>query len=226
MKSNDIYDFFSMMDFITEQFEANIKELEFYRNIYLHSRKFEITNLDKSPFEKNIFQESLENTFLKDINEVGENFLQILDDYSFDIKTITSIDEKLGAFKDSDDPNITSLSLALTLNVFLKQKYIHNKMCLINLYIILDECLSDIVKAIGMYDSKFLDNQKVSISYSEIREFNNNDDVKECAINTMIRSILSGIYEKIKNFLNIWIFNKRVYQYLMILDCSMKIEIC
>ncbi|QZY56653.1 hypothetical protein [Crassaminicella profunda] len=210
------------MDKIKDEFEKEIDTLDFYRNNHSNITKFGAVDLDKLDYKKKkIFNIFIENKIsLKDIEWiynklVNEEFFLLenaekINDYMYiEESIITQIIEKYPVFENLKENDCFFIEeIAILAKLYLKQKYIHNKMCLINLYTILDEYIADIIKVIGMYDSRFLDNENISIPYKEVRQFNN-DDIKELAINVMLSKTVSGVNEKINKLLNYLDFKEK-----------------
>lgn len=88
---------------------------------------------------------------------------------------------------------------------------IHYKMVVTQLCTILDECLANIIKVIGMYYSEIVEKSNIRTSYKEIEKIDNNTDLREYFLDSALRyeRSFSGIVEKTKFLLNKYAKNEK-----------------
>jgi hypothetical protein len=97
-----------------------------------------------------------------------------------------------------DDEGVNGIIENINFNV--KEKY--EKMVYLNFYIVVDECLSKIYKAIGMYHNELITNHKVKISYSDLMEHDIENDKIEMFIDIITDE--KNISNKLKDIKNIF----------------------
>lgn len=143
--------------------------------------------------EERIFDCYLENADVEIINEIFR-----VQDKQVLIGKYPWLEEIIKLEKDIKDEDAFVKSIFAS--SYITQLYIHNKMCFINVYTILDEYLSEIIKILGMYLNDFLSSINVKISYMKLKEFDNETDLREYFIDTaMINDKnISGALSKIK----------------------------
>lgn len=197
-KGRDFYDWGVDYEVIKvkEKFLADINLLRFYRVNFSRNTTFGTINFnDLIPIQKEIIDIVLSNASLEDLDYILRNKIgDLIDKYSW-LTKIIELEKSLG-YRDSFIETMIA-------NEFMKQLYIHNKMCFVNTYTILDEYLAELIKSLGMYLDDFLSEVNIKVNYKQLLEFENDTDIKEFFIDSAMLSDknLSGVVNKIKYLL-------------------------
>lgn len=194
-KERDFYDWGIDYEIIKlkEKYNLEIDTLKFYRNNFAQNTSFGAVDFNKiGEIEKEILNVYLENATVEDLDTIIHTHREDLQDKYIWMKKIIELENKLN---DRDAFMETILA-----REYIKYMNIHNNMCFINLYTIIDEYLSDLIKALGMYCSNFFDDVEIKISYNKLEDFDSKVDLKEHFIDTAMFSDknLSGVVSKIK----------------------------
>ncbi|MGM1048146.1 MAG: hypothetical protein ACQEXX_18665 [Bacillota bacterium] len=197
-KGRDFYDW--GIDYevvkVKEKFLADINLLRFYRANFSKNTTFGTINFnDLIPIQKEIIDIVLSNASLEDLDYIlNNNIGDLIVKYPWLTKIIEL--EKSLEYENSFIETMVATE-------FMKQLYIHNKMCFVNTYTILDEYLSDLIKSLGMYLDNFLSEVNIKVNYKQLLEFENDTDLKEFFIDSAMLSDknFSGVVNKIRYLL-------------------------
>ncbi|MEK5142260.1 hypothetical protein [Paenibacillus sp. FSL M7-0134] len=170
-KNRDFYDWgidYEVLK-VKEKFLEDINQLRFYRTNFSKNSTFGTINFnDLIPVQKEIIDILLNNASLEDLDYIlPNNTEELIAKYPWLIKIIEL--EKSLEYGNS-------FFETLVANEFMKQLYIHNKMCFVNTYTILDEYLSEIIKSLGMYLDNFLSEANIKVNYKKLLEFEDDTD--------------------------------------------------
>ena len=87
-------------------------------------------------------------------------------------------------------------SLFKTINFNMNEKY--SKMVYLNFYIVVDECLNRIYKAICMYKNEIINEKSARIDFIDIINKDNEDDLAELFIDNILDQNINNISKKIE----------------------------
>ncbi|AZK45194.1 hypothetical protein [Paenibacillus lentus] len=181
---------------LKDKFLTDINLLKFYRSNFSQDTKVGTINLkDLTPIQNEIIEIYLSNASLDDLDNILHSHKEdLINKYPW----ITKIVELEKRLEERD-----SFIETLIADQFMKQLHIHNKMCLINTYTLLDEYLTELIKALGMYLSEFLSKVNIKVNYKQLLEFENDTDLKEFFIDSAMLSDknLSGAVNKVNYLL-------------------------
>lgn len=183
-KDRDFYDW--GLDYeverLSEDYNRNLDTLKMYRKSYkkiVDDKRIELEYLD--PDEKQIVDLYISKASAREINKIYEDTrddVEIIADYHW-YKDIIILESKLG--------KKTQHELYIIISMYMiEEEELHNSMCLINMYTIIDEFLSEVARAIGVYHSRFVDKVRIRTSYSELREINNDTDMRDYVVKTAL----------------------------------------
>ncbi|RAI84424.1 hypothetical protein DET54_1252 [Paenibacillus pabuli] len=197
-KNRDFYDWgidYEVLK-LKEKFLEDINQMRFYRTNFFKNSTFGTINFnDLIPVQKEIIAILLNNASLEDLNFIlSGNAEELINKYPWLMKII-ALEKSL------EDGN--SFFVTVVANEFMKQLYIHNKMCFVNTYTILDEYLSELIKSLGMYLDDFLSEANIKVNYKKLLEFEDDTDLKEFFVDSAMLSDknLSGVVNKAKYLL-------------------------
>lgn len=178
---------------IKDMYHADINLLRFYReNFFQESRIGTINFKELTPIQKEIIEIILSNATLEDLENILHSHKDdLIDKYPWITKIIV-LEEKLEE-RDSFFETIIA-------NEYMKQLHIHNKMCFVNTYTLLDEFLAELIKALGMYVENFLSEVNIRINYKQLLKIENDTDLKEYFIDSAMISDknFSGVVNKVR----------------------------
>lgn len=194
-KDRDYYDYGIDHEVVSlrSKFNKEIDQLRFYRRTFSEITKFGSIDFKTLPeTEMNIINCFLENATIDDLDKILHTHKDDLQAQYPWLKEVEELEKSL----EYEDSFVQSIIVS----EYLKQINIHNKMCFVNTYTILDEYLSELIKAFGMYLDDFLTSTSVRISYNQLNEFENDSDLKEFFIDSAMLTDknLSGAYSKLK----------------------------
>ncbi|MGG3797716.1 hypothetical protein [Metabacillus fastidiosus] len=194
-KDRDFYDYgidYEVMN-LRSKVSQEIEQLRFYRRTFSDINQFGSINFNDFPeIEMKIIDCFLENSTVDDLDKILHTHRDNLKEEFPWLKEVEVLEKSL-AHEDS-------FVHAIIASEYLKQIHIHNKMCFVNTYTILDEYLSDLIKVFGMYLNDFLTGTGVRISYKQLNDFENDTDLREFFIDSAMMSDknLSGAFNKLK----------------------------
>ncbi|MCY8410628.1 hypothetical protein MOD78_02450 [Bacillus haynesii] len=193
--NRDYYDYgidYEVMS-LQSKFNQQIYQLKFYRRRFSDSTQFGYLDFnDLSENEMKIISCFLENATIDDLDKILSKHRDDLKEEFPWLNEVESLEKDL-----ENDGYFVHTIIA---SEYLKQLHIHNTMCFLNIYTILDEYLSDLIKAVGMYHNDFLTGIGVRISYKQLTTFENDTDLREFFIDSAMISDknLSGAFNKLK----------------------------
>lgn len=179
---------------IIQKFDNNIDTLDLYSSSIMNTNDIPININQFNKKEQEVIEQILKYFSDKEIEEMYNmcEYKELLDKYPKLKEFMNNIDE--------DEADTSFRFIIIFCNIKANFKNIHLKMVLIHLCTIIDEILSEIIKAIGMYYSIAIKDINIKISLKEIEEIKNKTDLKEYFLDKALRheKSLSGIIEKIK----------------------------
>lgn len=217
-KGRDFYDWgidYELQEII-QKFNNDVDTIELYSSSIIKARDIvplKTTDLDKKEIKL------LELILLHFENREIEEMYSI-----FDYKDAIEKFPKLKDFTTNIQLNDFSFHFIIVFaytNINFKK--VHFRMVLTQLCTIIDECLSIIIKAIGMYYSGIIDNMNIKSNLQEVEKIKNATDLREYFLENALRyeKNFSGIAEKIKFLINKYCRNKQ-YDYSNII--KMKVQ--
>ncbi|OMD97177.1 MULTISPECIES: hypothetical protein [Paenibacillus] len=197
-KDRDFYDYgidYELLK-LREKFNEEIDQLKFYRRTLSEITQFGSINFKSLPdAEMKIIECYLENATIDDLEKIMHSHR---DDVREEFSWISKIEELEEDLEERD-----SFVQTIIVREYMKQLQVHNKMCFVNAYTILDDYLNEIIKVFGMYLNDFLIETSIKISYKQLNEFDNKTDLREHFVDSIMISDrnMSGAFSKVKYLL-------------------------
>lgn len=167
---------------LVEAYSSQLEVLRMYRDNYdfvLEGKKQKEAYLSYK--ERKIVDYFIHNTNSAEIEEFYKaplEYEQLLSKYewgSYILNALNNIGKS------------AQLDLYVSLAKFsINEEELHNRMSFINLYTIVDEFLVEVIRAIGVYYSRFVRNYKVRVNYDDISGITNDTDLRDYIIQTAL----------------------------------------
>lgn len=167
---------------LSEDYDKNLDTLKMYRKSYkkiLDAKRAELNDLSND--EQRIVNIFIANANAREINKIyedGRDDLEVIRDYPW-YKEVVVLESKLGEKAQHDLYMIISMFI-------IEEVELHNTMCFINMYTIIDEYLSEVSRAIAIYYERFIENVRIRTSYSELQAINNDTDLRDFFIKSAL----------------------------------------